>query len=71
MEGLRVNAKDLETRLTMYRPGETVTLHVFRRDELLQMPVILQAAEADTCVLRIGKEGLTDLGKNWLGLPVA
>lgn len=68
LEGLRVNAKDLESRLAMYRPGDRVIAHVFRRDELVQFPVTLKAAEADTCVLSIGKTGLTDLGLNWLGL---
>src|SRR5262249_32689791 len=49
--GVRVGRGGLDATLAKRRAGETVTLHAFRRDELLEFRVRLQAAPADTCVL--------------------
>ena len=49
IDGLR--ASDLERQLARHRPGDSVRLHAFRRDELLAFDVIVQAAPADTCWL--------------------
>jgi predicted metalloprotease with PDZ domain len=51
--GLRMDAKVLEKRLAEHRPGDSVVLHFFRRDELYQTQVTLPAAPADTCTLAI------------------
>jgi predicted metalloprotease with PDZ domain len=42
LDGLRVNWGNLDGLLRRYRAGDRVELHVFRRDELLSMPLILQ-----------------------------
>ncbi len=51
LDGLRVNAKNLEERLSRLRPGRRYSLHAFRRDELLSFEIIAAAAPKDTCVL--------------------
>ena len=51
IDGLRVDAPaGLELLLAQYRPGDRVTIHVFRRDELRAFRVRLGAAALD-CVL--------------------
>jgi len=51
IDGLRVDAKQpLATVLAAYRPGDTVRVHVFRRDELRDFTVKL-AAPPQRCVL--------------------
>lgn len=42
IDGLRVTASNLDTLLQRYRVGDTVTVHAFRRDELMQFAVALQ-----------------------------
>ncbi|HET7765798.1 MAG TPA: PDZ domain-containing protein [Burkholderiales bacterium] len=51
VDGLRPGRGGLDAALAKRRPGETVKLHAFRRDELLAFDVYLKAAPADTCVL--------------------
>jgi len=52
VDGLRVDAPaGLETLLSNYRPGDTVTVHVFRRDELRAFRVRLAAQQPVECVL--------------------
>lgn len=52
VDGLRVDAPaGLEQLLAQYRPGERVTIHVFRRDELRAFQVRLAAPEPLDCVL--------------------
>ncbi|ARP88112.1 M61 family metallopeptidase [Bordetella genomosp. 9] len=52
IDGLRVDAPaGLEILLSQYRPGDTVTVHVFRRDELRAFRVRLNAQPALDCVL--------------------
>ncbi len=53
IDGLRVTAANLEQLLQRYRPGEQVTVHAFRYDELMQFQVTLQSAPADTCFLTL------------------
>jgi predicted metalloprotease with PDZ domain len=43
LDGLRVPASGLDGLLGRYRIGDTVALHVFRRDELMQFSVKLKA----------------------------
>jgi predicted metalloprotease with PDZ domain len=50
---LRATAESLERVCTEYSPGDAVTLHAFRRDELLVATVVLDAAPHDTCWLEI------------------
>ncbi len=52
IDGLRVDAPaGLELLLAQYRPGDTVTVHVFRRDELRAFRVRLAGQPALDCVL--------------------
>ncbi len=51
VDGLRVSAASLEGLLGRYRVGDTVTLHVFRRDELMTFAVKLAAEDAPQIAL--------------------
>lgn len=51
--GLRATRSNLEELLAAYAPGERVTVHAFRRDELLAFEVALQPPREDTCVLSL------------------
>ena len=52
MDGLRItDPAALDRLLAAYAPGDTVELHVFRRDELRQFRVTLNAPAAAMCVL--------------------
>lgn len=53
MDGLRVDAANLESRLQIYRPQERVSIHAFRRDELMEFQLELGAAAVDTCYLEL------------------
>lgn len=68
IDGLRVSADNIDAHLTRYRPGETVPLHVFRRDELHVMPITLAAAKPDAWTLSIVDDPrLARSRKAWLG----
>lgn len=45
IDGLRVTPGNLTTLLARYAPGSVVSLHAFRRDELITMDAVLQAPE--------------------------
>ncbi len=46
IDGLRVTAGGLDGLLQRYRRGDTITVHAFRRDELMQFRVVLQPESA-------------------------
>jgi predicted metalloprotease with PDZ domain len=46
INGLRVTATNLETLLARYRVGDRITLHAFRRDELMSFMATLRADAA-------------------------
>lgn len=48
LDGFRVDEQRLNERLRERVPGDTVTLSVFRRDELLHIPVVLGSAPYDS-----------------------
>ncbi|HEY4317664.1 MAG TPA: M61 family metallopeptidase [Herbaspirillum sp.] len=52
LDGLRVPAAGPEGLLGRYKIGDTVTLHVFRRDELMQFPVRLKVDAAPKWALK-------------------
>jgi predicted metalloprotease with PDZ domain len=52
LDGFRVDESGLDARLRDYRPGDTVTLAVFRRDELIQAPVTLAERPATRATIR-------------------
>lgn len=51
LDGLRVMAETLDAHLARAKPGATLSLHLFRRDELLALEVCPEPAEPDTCEL--------------------
>jgi predicted metalloprotease with PDZ domain len=51
--GLRITGDDLEKRIGACPAGERVTVHAFRRDELVAFEVAVRDAPADTCVLSL------------------
>jgi predicted metalloprotease with PDZ domain len=46
IDGLRVTSSNLATLLQRYRAGDTVSVHAFRRDELMEFNVVLLADSA-------------------------
>lgn len=57
IDGLKISATHIEKRLSDYKVSDSVVVHAFRRDELREYKVILQAPRVDTCVL-IVMEGI-------------
>ncbi|SOE52375.1 protease, putative [plant metagenome] len=51
IDGLKVDAGNLDTVLQRYQPGQAVTLHAFRRDELRTFTLRLAAPGKLDCVL--------------------
>lgn len=69
LDGWRIDAESLPQRLIAYRPGDTVTLSLFRRDELLHVPLQLAPAPYDKLKLtRVNKPTPQQerLYQNWL-----
>ena len=58
IDGLKVDASQaaLDTILSAYQPGDSVEVHVFRRDELRQFTVQLAAPALNDCVLKFSAE---------------
>ncbi len=56
VNGVRVGAGKLDSIIARCPVQETVTVHAFRRDELMKFEVALQAAPSDTCVLSLLEE---------------
>jgi predicted metalloprotease with PDZ domain len=66
IDGLKLNLEKLESRLQRAATGDVLQLHAFRRDELNQFDVCLQAAKEDTFVLAVADAPLA--GRSWLGI---
>jgi predicted metalloprotease with PDZ domain len=72
IDGLRVTAAGLEQAVNLRKPGSTLEVHVFRRDELMQFRVKPQVPPRDTCVLTLKQNpGARALAwrNAWLGRP--
>ena len=68
MDGLRVTPEHFEKQVSRYRPGETVRLHTFRRDELHELQLTLQAAKPDAWTLSVKDDkAAARARKRWLG----
>ena len=52
LDGYRADEVSLGERLRDYRPGDTVTLAAFHRDELVEIPITLSARPASRATLR-------------------
>ena len=70
LEGLRVTATNLDGILSRYRVGDEVTLHVFRRDELMTFNATLAADDAPQIVLTAQEKpaAAARVRAAWLGM---
>ncbi len=78
IDGLRVSADNpaanLEKQLSSYNAGETIRIHVFRRDELMQFEVTLADEHIPKYTLSVSEEetaSMREARRNWLHLPAA
>ncbi len=56
IDNIKADANNLEKLLKRYKPGESVQIHGFRRDELMQFTVHLDARPLDTVYLTVTDE---------------
>ncbi len=61
VDGLRATGEGIDTLLGRHAPGDRVTVHAFRRDELLVFDVTLDAAPEDTCHLALAADATTEV----------
>ena len=68
LDGLRVTAANLDKLLERYRVGDMVTLHAFRRDELMQFSAKLMADDVPKLEAKVaGKAApMSRARKGWL-----
>lgn len=66
IDGLKTSLGQLEQQLSGYLPGETVTVHAFRRDELLNFTLTLQEDDATTAYLSFADSVPCANAKAWL-----
>lgn len=70
LDGLKASGESLDALLASRVAGERVRVHAFRRDELIDVEVELDAAPADTCHLTLRAEASAEtlaLRHAWLG----
>jgi predicted metalloprotease with PDZ domain len=53
VDGLRATAENLERLVARSAEGAPLRLHVFRRDEIMELTAYPRPAVADTCVLML------------------
>ena len=66
LDGLRVTPKTLDTLLARKQPGNSITVHAFRRDELMKFDLTLGANDNTTARLR-QTPAPNALRRAWLG----
>jgi predicted metalloprotease with PDZ domain len=68
MDGLRVTGANLDTLLQRYCAGDNVTVHAFRRDELMTFDVTLRAESAPHFELKLKEKPVAalKLQRGWL-----
>jgi predicted metalloprotease with PDZ domain len=68
IDGLRVNAANLDALLARYRNGDSVQVHAFRRDELIDLAVVLKPDNAPAFKLSLtsGPAPAARLRNQWL-----
>jgi len=66
LNGIEVTAENFEKMLERIGPEQEIGIHLFRRDELLEMTLITQKAARTTCYLEVTDSG-NPLLNNWLG----
>ena len=71
LNGLRVSGTDLEDRVAKLAAGTTVTIHAFRRDELITTTLTVGQPVADTAFFELVEEVSDEVlarRQAWLGL---
>ena len=63
---LQVTDANMREVFERYQPGDTVTVHAFRRDELLELELTWQAPKPNNYVLKVADQ---QLAQRWLRLP--
>ncbi|HJV86792.1 MAG TPA: M61 family metallopeptidase [Noviherbaspirillum sp.] len=73
VDGLRVTATNLDSLLARYRVEDAVTVHAFRRDELMVFTATLASDDAPQMTLAGQSKpvALARLRANWLGMKTA
>jgi len=74
IEGLRASGESIRRLLERHRAGEPVTVHAFRRDELIVTELTLEEAPRDTCWLTLAAKVVPDVRARrdaWLGIATA
>ncbi len=61
IDGLRATGDGVDTLVGRHAPGDRVTVHAFRRDELLAFDVTLEAAPSDTCHLALANDATAEM----------
>lgn len=64
VDGIKVSAQ-FEKNLASYAIGEKVTIHFFRRDELMQLELKLLASQAEQCQLTINTDAKNKV-EHWI-----
>ena len=70
VDGLRVTGATADDALRRARIGQALTIHAFRRDELMTFTAVPEPAPADTCELCLSAEAAAEAlkwRKRWLG----
>jgi predicted metalloprotease with PDZ domain len=68
LDGLRVSHRTLDKQLQRLRADQRVRAHAFRRDELIECELHMQAAAADTCHLSVRTDAAARRRRErWLG----
>jgi predicted metalloprotease with PDZ domain len=70
IDGIRASVESLERALKSRRADDVLRVHAFRRDELMEFSVELDAAPLDTCWLALAKDADADARSRqdaWLG----
>ncbi len=70
VDGLRVPAGQLDKTLARHRAGDTVSVHVFRRDELMALEVTLATDTTPQFTLALASDP-SPLRSAWLGKRAA
>ncbi|MDY0012597.1 MAG: PDZ domain-containing protein [Rhodocyclaceae bacterium] len=70
MDGLRVTSANLDPRLARQKPGDTLTVHAFRRDELMEFRLALAPQPKTRVILKLAPKPspvARKLRRAWLG----
>jgi len=66
---LKLSKANIDARLREYHAGDRITLSIFRRDQLMNLNIVLEEAPQDTCYLVIDNDASDAAEKNrrsWL-----